>query len=372
MKFLIYISICSVLLACPVIGQQIIFLKNPSFEAVPQYGTVPGGWRNCAFNGESPSDIHPVKGGFFQVNQVPKHGKTYVGLVARDNATKESIGQELLSPLKKGQCYELSLWLSRSEKLTAIHRRSRKTINFNKAVSLRIWGGLSPCGRKFILGESHLIDSLNWQKFTFRFQPDEELSWICLEAFHAKGNEEGYNGHILVDHVSAIVPIDCQSLSPLADIASVAPPAYQYVKHSVPQKIHLDVLPFSHREPRVTRDFRMVESAEKISMLIEENCGEIGFLKNSCLLADDTAKGLMEIASNVRKFKNHKLMVGLLPADQKLIKKRTKVIERICHAIGLPKDRYEIVVIPISANKNGWHCGKQEVLVRVVKNKGLN
>ncbi|MEO1260651.1 MAG: hypothetical protein AAFZ15_17775 [Bacteroidota bacterium] len=372
MKYFIQISICLLYFSCSLVGQEIIFLKNASFEAVPKYATVPGGWRNCAFNGESPSDIHPVKNGLFQVNQPPKHGLTYVGLVTRDNSTKESIGQELLSPLKKGQCYELSLWLSRSEKLTAMHRGTRKMVNFNKPVTLRIWGGVSPCGRKFVLGETQLIDRLEWEKYTFRFQPDEQLSWICFEAVHSDENEVSYNGHILLDHVSAIVPIDCRSHWPLVDISQISPPSYQYVKHNVPERIHLETISLPHKEPRVLRDFRMAESPEKIDELIEENCGEIGFVNNSYELIDESAKGLMEIASNVRKFKNQKLMIGLLPTDQKLIKKRKKVIDRICNAIGLSRSRYEISVLPISENKNNWHCGEHDVWIKVAKSKGFN
>ncbi|MBK6668056.1 MAG: hypothetical protein IPG48_18445 [Saprospiraceae bacterium] len=47
---------------------------------------------------ETPPDIHPKN--FWGVNVEAQHGKTYLGMVARDNNAYESVMQELASPLK--------------------------------------------------------------------------------------------------------------------------------------------------------------------------------------------------------------------------------------------------------------------------------
>ena len=60
-----------VVLACcwmTVFGQEVIPLKNPSFEGIPRAGTVNGpppfGWHDCGKRGESAPDVQP---GFFKV-----------------------------------------------------------------------------------------------------------------------------------------------------------------------------------------------------------------------------------------------------------------------------------------------------------------
>jgi hypothetical protein len=73
-----------------------IRLTNPSFEDTPKRGGESdqqiSGWYDCGmlyFPQESPPDIHP--NGFWGVN-VPAHdGKTYLGMVVRDNGTYEGV-----------------------------------------------------------------------------------------------------------------------------------------------------------------------------------------------------------------------------------------------------------------------------------------
>jgi hypothetical protein len=73
-------------------AQQVIELNNPSFEDKPSSGKTPRGWENWGFQNQSEVDIQP---GQFDVMYKTYHGKTYVGMVVRDDNTYESIGQNL-------------------------------------------------------------------------------------------------------------------------------------------------------------------------------------------------------------------------------------------------------------------------------------
>ena len=74
-----------------------IRLVNPSFEDVPKQSSPPLGWADCGFTGESAPDVHPSN--FWEVSKPAQNGKTYVGLVVRNNDTWERISQMLESPL---------------------------------------------------------------------------------------------------------------------------------------------------------------------------------------------------------------------------------------------------------------------------------
>jgi hypothetical protein len=105
--FLIFFP--TLLLATHLFGQdEPIRLANPSFEGSPGAGgeavKLPDGWYDCGFPGESPPDVHPKEGGgAFQVTKEAFHGKTYLGLVVRDNDTWEMVSQRLSAPVQTRQ-----------------------------------------------------------------------------------------------------------------------------------------------------------------------------------------------------------------------------------------------------------------------------
>lgn len=306
---------------------------------------------------ESPPDIHPVKNGLFKVNTSPQEGSSYVGLVAREDGTTESLGQSLTNSIKKGQCYQLSIWLSKSDHLTAIQRRTRKMVDFNKPMVLKVWGGVSPCGKKSLLAVSPPIDHPDWQEYVFRFQSDESLNWVSFEASYSHSNMEAYNGHLLLDNASAIIPINCHTADPLVDIADVKPPPYHYFKYSVPESINTDPSLFHKNNLYVQRDFRLVEKKEALHEIVEEHCATFGFEEQSDQLIDATCIGLFEIGANLRKFKNQRLQIGLPAKDPKLFKKRTKLLHRVFKEIDVNRHQYQI--LPIYHQKK-WMCASEE------------
>lgn len=190
-----------------------IFLTNPSFEDFPTQGKQPRGWEDCGFPGETPPDVQPSGSpynSYFEVSKTAFEGNTYLGMVVRDNDTWELISQRLSGPIKGGQCYEFSLYLCRSELYVSQSRVTYQETNYTTPAKLRIWGGSSFCNKKELLAETSAIINTRWLKFDFKFKPKETHSYIVLEAFYNTPVLFPYNGNVLVDNASAIVPVPCE------------------------------------------------------------------------------------------------------------------------------------------------------------------
>ncbi len=191
-----------------------IKLINPSFEDIPQVAKAPKGWHDCGsenFVNESPIDIHSSTANSFSVNKKPFKGETYIGMVTRDNSTWESVSQRLSSPLVKGSCYTFSIYLCRAE----LYESSTKTsgtnkVNFNTPIKLRIWAGNDYCGKRELLSESGEVKNSDWQEYKFEFYPKDNYTYITLEAYYKVPVLIFYNGNILLDNASDIVPFQCK------------------------------------------------------------------------------------------------------------------------------------------------------------------
>jgi hypothetical protein len=179
MIFLLLALVSSSLLA----QDEPIVLTNPSFEGSPGEGgnasKLPDGWYDCGFPGESPPDVHPKDGiGAFQVTKEAAHGKTYLGLVVRDNDTWEMVSQRLSAPLQAGKCYEFSISLARSEVYMSLSRVNNQPMNYATPVKLRIWGGSGYCSRLELLAESALVVNTRWLNYDFRFEPKQTHTYL--------------------------------------------------------------------------------------------------------------------------------------------------------------------------------------------------
>ena len=208
----------SLIVACLVLPQARaqeapIYLINPSFEDFPQQGKTPKGWEDCGFPGDTPPDIQPSgmpSAPFFQVTKPAFKDSTYLGMVVRDNDTWEMVSQRLSAPLTAGQCYEFSLYLCRSEMYVSLSRVNSRETNYTTPAKLRIWAGSSYCNKKELIAETSAIINTRWLKYDFKFKPKETHNYIVLEAFYNTPVLFPYNGNVLVDNASPIVPAPCE------------------------------------------------------------------------------------------------------------------------------------------------------------------
>ena len=167
-----------------------ILLENPSFEGEAQDATTPIGWLEC--EKQTTPDILP---GYWGVYLEPHEGNTYAGLITRGNGTWEAVGQRTSKPLKKGQCYSISLQLAYSELYAG----------YNEPVILRIWGGTDRCEKTQLLAETGLINHEEWKRYSFKFEPKKNLKYIIFEAYYNTSKKFTHNGNILLDDISPIV-----------------------------------------------------------------------------------------------------------------------------------------------------------------------
>jgi outer membrane protein OmpA-like peptidoglycan-associated protein len=185
---------------------ETIRLQNSSFEDIPRCCMPPAQWENGVTSGETPPDIQP---GYFSVSKPPKNGNTYVGLVVRDNDTHEAISQRLSSPLKKNQCYRFSIWLCRSELYLSQSPTTKKPANYITPVKVCIYGAGGYTAKMQQLAISDEINNTDWKEYTFEFKPNQDYAYLIIEANHKKPILFPYNGNVLVDYASEIVPIKC-------------------------------------------------------------------------------------------------------------------------------------------------------------------
>ena len=211
---------------------EAIYLTNPSFEDMPRHSIAPTGWYDCGFPGESPPDVQPS--GEFSVTKPANHGSTYLGLVVRDNDTWEAVSQKLSRPLRRGQCYEFSLDLARSELYISLSRANNEQANYITPAKMRIWGGFGHCDKQFLLDETSLINKYQWMQYNFKFEPIADYSYITMEAFYETPTLFPYNGNVLVDNASPIQPIPCDE--PVAAEPVAAKPEQPEIARAEPPK----------------------------------------------------------------------------------------------------------------------------------------
>lgn len=196
-------------------GQDTISLSNPSFEDYPRAGKPPTGWYDCGFPGETPPDVQPDA--TFSVSKPASNGDSYMGMVVRDNDTWESVSQRLTTPLRKGNCYEFSMDLARSELYISVSRVSEETANYATPAKLRIYGGFGYCDKQYLLAESKLIINHRWLQYNFRFEPPADYTYLIFEVFYQTPTLFPYNGNVLLDNASPIRQIPCDDDPPAAE-----------------------------------------------------------------------------------------------------------------------------------------------------------
>ncbi|HMS67705.1 MAG TPA: OmpA family protein [Saprospiraceae bacterium] len=212
---------------------EIIQINNGSFEDTPRSGGEKNvdikGWYDCGvlrFSNETAPDIHP--GGFWKNEIKASDGRTYLGLVVRDNDSYEGVAQRLSSPLVSGKCYSMSVNLAKSPQYLSRSRLTSQEQNYTRPAVLRIWGGTGFCNDRELLAESPPVDNNQWQQYDFTFKPRSDYRYILVEAYYKVPVILPYNGHLLVDKLSDIKLIPCpdqdQTIASNASKTNALPP----------------------------------------------------------------------------------------------------------------------------------------------------
>ncbi len=240
-----------------------VHLANPSFEDEPAASKVPARWTNCGSEAESPPDIQP---GAFGIELPAADGHTYLGLVVRDNDTWEAVGQRLARPLQADTCYQLELYLGRARQLYSISRTTKSRTNFLTPVLLRLWGSnTAMCARGDILAVSEPVTWFGWHRQRLILEPVRPVRYLTLEAWYAPEFGHGVNGHLLVDGLSALVPVPCtEKVAPIpADSPhTTTPPTQQKHLAALQQALRTYVPAISfHPDGTLTKPARQAIAA---------------------------------------------------------------------------------------------------------------
>ncbi len=191
-------------------AQPVIRLTNPSFEGtVINSGKLPTGWEDSGITkgkSESPPDTQP---GYFEVTKLAQNGKTYLGMVVRDNDTREAVSQRLSSPMIADYCYSFSMWLCRSEIYKSMSQSTNEPANYSTPAKIRIYGANSYFDRGEVLVETTEITNTSWKEFSFDLKPKKDYAYFIIEACHKTPLLFPYNGNVLVDNLSVLTPRFC-------------------------------------------------------------------------------------------------------------------------------------------------------------------
>ena len=178
---------------------------------MPRHSKPPRGWQDCGFPGETAVDVQPDPMNQFQVRKAPQNGNTYLGMVVRDNDTWERVSQQLSSPMVAEQCYEMRIHLARSEVYLSLSRiNDNQRANYITPAKLRIWGGFDDCDQAELIGETSLVTNYRWLEYIVKLEPSQNYTHVVFEAFYNTPTLFPYNGNVLLDNASALVPIPCE------------------------------------------------------------------------------------------------------------------------------------------------------------------
>ncbi|MEM9834900.1 MAG: OmpA family protein [Bacteroidota bacterium] len=280
-----------------------IQLRNPSFEDMPRNSMPPIGWTDCGWTTETAPDVQPDPLNQFRVTMQAQDGNTYLGMVVRDNDTWERVGQELNEPMMAGQCYAFRIQLARSRVYLSQSRIDNRPANYVTPARLRIWGGYDLCDRNSIIGETGLISNFNWQEYKLKLKPQEDFSHIILEVFYRSPTLIPYNGNLLLDNASPLVPMDCEEEIPPSVVMIDEPPLIEPAPESITKKGVESSGPTENPTPEpepAIKTYKLGETEAKIALNTVFQVPEITFKSNSAEIALNSRRALEDIIGFLR------------------------------------------------------------------------
>jgi hypothetical protein len=183
---------------------EVVKFRNPSFEGENTTSELPEDWENFGPQTESPPDTQP---GFWDCNKEAFLGKTYLGMVVRDNGTKEAICQKLTDTLKEDVEYAFEITLAKSEIYRSYSQLKGTEVQYDKPCILKIWLGTNYGEKKQLIYQSIPIKNTEWKKYKVEFSPNEDLRYISFEV-EFENEDEFYSGNMLIDDLSDIIVVE--------------------------------------------------------------------------------------------------------------------------------------------------------------------
>jgi len=386
--FVVTLYLCFVQLNAQ--NENIIFLKNPSFEGVPKISQVPEGWVDCGFPNETPVDIQPTPD--FGHQPEAHQGHTYLGLVVRDNDTWEAVGQRLHQALKMGESYVFQLSLARSDEYYSFSRRSSNAntrVNYNTPTILRIWAGRQPCQKDELLAISQPITHTEWKTYQFNLNPQEDdYTFLILEAYYS--GQYPLIGNLLMDEASNIVheSVAEKMLSTYKEENDnfTLPPGKEKIygqKNKTTTTKIVPPIPKREQPPREKRQSNekeaTLETFEDLKWVLKDNGQKISFKKGKLEKGFYSYYGktfyqnvyLHNIISALKEMPGYRIAIAVNGKSKGEIRKRTKQLLKGFEELGLRKDRFIIVDWPdvVRAEEWVWPANINDLLIRVEEKK---
>ncbi len=352
-----------------------IHFTNPSFEGQPLEGGIinkgnylPRGWRDCGFRGETPPDVHPVRGGNFSVAKSPAHGNTYMGMVVRDNDTWEKMSQRLEKPLKAGKCYSLSVALARSETYLSQSRVTGKPANYVQPIQVRFHGGNEYCKKEQLLASSPLIKNSRWRQYQFIIQPDQDYKYFTIEAFYKTPTLYPYNGNVLVDNLSPIFEIECDSaiLQQKAKMLEVADSDFSKYHTEIynTNQVNTNNRPASKTTGYSTKQDKKIQRLKPLL----DSLATIGLFEKN--IREENSEGvqlLKEIAAIVKSDPYIGLNIGVKVGEDKSLQRwRKKLTKNIINETNLHKLQFDVSKFN-KFYEQEWDAENEIISIRVYK-----
>ena len=112
--------------------------------------------------------------------------------------------------MKAGTCYELSLQLARSQYYVSLSRSTQREVNYTVPAVIRMWGGNEKyCNKEELLIETEPIKNKDWQETRFVLEPTNDYEYIMIKVYYKPDALKAYNGNVIVDNLSELVPMPC-------------------------------------------------------------------------------------------------------------------------------------------------------------------
>lgn len=168
------------------------FISNGGFEGPDGIEIIPSDWSAGCGVMNTP-DTQP---GWWNVENKPFEGESYIDLLYKEDGTTESIYQKLETPLPQGSCFLIEIYLAQAcqDSLSGLYH-----FGLNNPGDLIIRGSdVYGCDNGQILATFEQVSNCEWKVHYAVFQAEFEINYIYLE--FDKGISPSKDGSILIDN----------------------------------------------------------------------------------------------------------------------------------------------------------------------------